>query len=90
MKTFRSKSHQEINSELNEALVSLKLARQLEKVLHYYVLVLRELNKSQINSGTEPCHRYNFMNNAVISSINGWVEIRFMTLVKSLRGDVGL
>lgn len=31
MKMFRSKSHQEINSELNEALVLLKLTRQLEK-----------------------------------------------------------
>lgn len=33
MKMFCSKSHQEINSELSGALVSLKLTRQLEKVL---------------------------------------------------------
>lgn len=32
MKMLRSKSHQEINSELNEALVLLKLTRQLEQV----------------------------------------------------------
>lgn len=32
MKMFRSKSHQEINSELNEALVLLKRTKQLEKV----------------------------------------------------------
>lgn len=32
MKMFRSKSHQEINSELSGASVSLKLTRQLEKV----------------------------------------------------------
>lgn len=47
MKMFRSKSHQEINSELNETLVLLKPTRQLEKVPHeerwvYYILVLLE------------------------------------------------
>lgn len=40
MKTSRSKSYQEINSELNEALVLLKLTRQLEKVLHIPLLHL--------------------------------------------------
>lgn len=56
----------------------------------HYALVLRELNKSQINSVAEPCHHYNIMNNAVISTINGLDEIRFTMLMKSLRGDVGL
>lgn len=56
----------------------------------HYVLVLRELNKSRINSVAEPCHCYNVMNNAVISSINGWDEISFTMMMKSLRGDVGL
>lgn len=56
----------------------------------HYVLVLRELNKSHINSVAEPCHHYSIMNNAVISSINGRDEIRFTMPMKSLRGDVGL
>lgn len=95
MKMFRSTSHQEINSELDETLVLLKLTRQLEKVLNkvcgtYYVLVLQELNKSQISSVAKPCHSYNDMNNAVSSSINGRDEIRFTMLMKSLRGDAGL
>lgn len=56
----------------------------------HYVLVLRELNKSQINSVAEPCHHYNIMNNAVVSSIKGQAEICFTRLMKSQRGDVGL
>lgn len=44
MKMFRSESHQEINSELNEALVLLKHMGQLEKVGvvfgAHYILVL--------------------------------------------------
>lgn len=44
MKMFRSESHQEINSELNEALVLLKHTGQLEKVGvgfgAHYILVL--------------------------------------------------
>lgn len=32
MKMFHSRSHQEINFELNEALVLLKLSEQLEKL----------------------------------------------------------
>lgn len=55
----------------------------------HYVLVLLELNKSQVDSVGAPCRSYNVMKNAV-SSLNGCDEICFMVLMKSHRGDVDL